>query len=467
MIEGAGTVAGMHGPDPDHKGSYRRSAGLLSVALALGGLSTYGFFALAAHALDREDYGLIVVLWTVQFVAISILFRPVEQLLSRTVAELEERGQATRRALSVATQIQAAVALVFVVAAFSFRGPIERDLFGGDGVFFWALVASILGFGASFYVRGLLAGRGRFEAFAWLVIVDAVSRAAFALVVAVGLASGPTLIALGIAIAPALSVAIVPFFKTKPTLGKEPAARSGDPLAQEAGAFSLAQGGGFAAAILVIMLSEQAFLNSGILVVRGEQGVAAAGLIFNVFMVIRAPVVLFQAVSTSLLPHLTRLRAAGRATSVEAFDDTVRTTLAAVAGFTAIVVLLMAAAGPTIMQLAFSDKFDYERVELILVAGGMGLFLGATTLSQAILARGAARGAAASWGLAAVVLLAISALPTDNVGLRVEVAFVAGAVCLAVLLTLAYRRIEPDAHGVEPGSPSEIEARLAVAEAGG
>ena len=54
------------------------------------------------------------------------------------------------------------------------------------------------------------------------------------------------------------------------------------------------------------MFSEQAFLNAGPLIIRGLQGAAAAGFIFNVLMIARAPLQLFQAVSTSILPHLTR-----------------------------------------------------------------------------------------------------------------------------------------------------------------
>ena len=73
--------------------------------------------------------------------------------------------------------------------------------------------------------------------------------------------------------------------------------------------FSFREGGGFAAAVLLIMFSEQAFLNAGPLIIRGLQGAAAAGFIFNVLMLARAPLQLFQSVSTSILPHLTKLHA--------------------------------------------------------------------------------------------------------------------------------------------------------------
>jgi len=90
------------------------------------------------------------------------------------------------------------------------------------------------------------------------------------------------------------------------------------------------------AAVLVIMFSEQAFLNAGPLVIRGLQGAAAAGFIFNVLMIARAPLQLFQAIQTSLLPHLTGLDATK---SHAAFDRAVRVTVLAIAGFTAAVAL--------------------------------------------------------------------------------------------------------------------------------
>ena len=88
--------------------------------------------------------------------------------------------------------------------------------------------------------------------------------------------------------------------------------------------FTLHDGGGFAAAVLVIMFSEQAFLNAGPLITRGLQGAAAAGFIFNVLMIARAPLQLFQAVSTSILPHLTSLHASADPDSEREFHRSVR-----------------------------------------------------------------------------------------------------------------------------------------------
>ena len=97
----------------------------------------------------------------------------------------------------------------------------------------------------------------------------------------------------------------------------------------------MAHGTGFAAAVLVIMFSEQAFLNAGPLIVRGLQGAAAAGFIFNVLMIARAPLQLFQAVSTSILPHLTGLHTSEEPGSEEEFHRSVRMVLLGIAAFTA------------------------------------------------------------------------------------------------------------------------------------
>ena len=97
---------------------------------------------------------------------------------------------------------------------------------------------------------------------------------------------------------------------------------------------TLAHGLGFAGAVLVIMVSEQAILNSGVLIVKVETGDdALAALIFAVLMIARAPLQLFQAVSTTLLPHLTRLLVREGEGHGGEFGRSVRLTVAACLAF--------------------------------------------------------------------------------------------------------------------------------------
>src|SRR5690606_41834140 len=46
---------------------FGRSAALLSAGVGLAGLLTYGFFSLASHSLSPDEYGEVVLLWSVTF----------------------------------------------------------------------------------------------------------------------------------------------------------------------------------------------------------------------------------------------------------------------------------------------------------------------------------------------------------------------------------------------------------------
>src|SRR5207244_9022255 len=125
-------------------------------------------------------------------------------------------------------------------------------------------------------------------------------------------------------------------------------------------------GSGFAVAVLLVMLSEQTFLNAGPLLVKateGAAGAAVAGFVFNVLLIARAPLQLFQVIQTSILPHLTRLRASGEA---DPFHRSIAITLAAIAAFASAVALVMLVAGPHIMDLVFRGKGSYDRRGLVL-----------------------------------------------------------------------------------------------------
>ena len=438
--------------------TYGRSAGLLAAGVGSAGILTYAYFSLASHNLDAESYGEIVVLWSAVFVSISVLYRPVEQLLSRTIAERRAQGTEIGSALRVAATIQLAVAVGCAIAIIALRTPIEDDLLSGSSELYWVMFAAVIAFGASFFARGYLAGRRRFGLLAGLLVCESASRAAFALAVALGIANGQSAIALGIAAAPLFSLVVVPLaFSRRAT--DDPVA---DAPGGSVGRVSLASGGGFAAAVFVVMLSEQTLLNAGPLLVRGFSGAAAAGYIFNVLMLARAPLLVFQGVATSLLPHLTRLRSQG-ATGADAFRLSLVLTLRAIAVFTALVAVIVALAGPELMQVAFSDRFDYDRAGLLIVTLGMGLYLAATTLNQAALARGRARAAAACWASCAAGFLIWGLTDVLEEARRIEVGFAAAALALAIALAVVNRGGDaPDA--LRPGSVEETEARLAIAD---
>src|SRR5205823_6624418 len=223
---------------------FGRAAGMLSAGIGSAGLLTYVYFALASHNLDRTSYGEVVVLWSAVFVTISVLFRPVEQLLSRTIAERQTREQPIGQPLRVAATIQLSLAGAFAVGALALRGPLQDDLLSGNEALYWILVTAVIAFAASFLARGFLAGSRRFALYGALLLAESTTRMSFALVVAVGIASGQTVVALGIVAAPVLSLTVVPLAFAGRAVRERRAAAP--PKAAAQSEFTLAHGSGFA-----------------------------------------------------------------------------------------------------------------------------------------------------------------------------------------------------------------------------
>jgi len=394
---------------------YGRGAAVLSVGFGVTGLVTYAYFSLASHSLSDSAYGGITLLWSAVFIVVSILYRPVEQLLSRTIADRDARGQAGNEHLRVAATIQLALGFAFAVVALALYRPLEHGLVGGSSTLYWVMIA------------------------------------------AVGLVEGQSVVALGIAAAPLFSLSVVPWALRRrlratavppateraiaAAAGEEPPPTDSTPEQAE---FTLSHGVGFAGAVLLIMIAEQTFLNAGPLLVKATEshrGTALAGFAFNVLLIARAPLQLFQAIQTSILPHLTKLRASGQA---DPFRRSVNITLAAIAAFAGAVAVAMAALGPQIMRVAFGAGGHYARGGLVLVAVGMGLYLAAATLNQAALARGRTRQAALCWVGAAIAFVVALLVPGFHERvLQVEVAYIGGALLLCGLLYVLYRRPEP------------------------
>jgi O-antigen/teichoic acid export membrane protein len=450
---------------------YGRTASFLAIGVGLTGVITYVYFFIASHVLSKPDYGQITVLWSAVFITISTLYRPIEQLLSRHIAEHTVKDEPIGGTLRNASLIQLGLSLFFAVLALALRGPIQDGVLEGNETLYWVFFSAVLFYAASYFARGFLAGSQRFGLFTALILSESCFRTLFAVLVAVSLLSGQSAVAVGIVAAPALSLMVVPFAfarRARRHAGASTAEANGrpDPGEQRGDetAVSMAHGTGFAAAVLVIMFSEQAFLNAGPLVIRGLQGAAAAGFIFNVLMIARAPLQLFQAVSTSILPHLTRLHTSGSEEGEREFHKTVRMVLLGLTAFTALALLFMAVAGPTAMQLAFSNKFSYDREGLLLVTIGMGLYLSSVTVNQACIAQGQVRRAALRWIACAALFIGWNFVPlVADQFRRVEFGFVLAAAVLFSLLYYVYRRPHERAEDIpEPGSPEELELRLAA-----
>jgi O-antigen/teichoic acid export membrane protein len=369
-------------------------------------------------------------------VIVSEIYRPIEQLLSRTIAERRARGLHHGHPLGIPLAIQATFALLFLVVALALRGPVTDQVFDGSSALYWILVGGVLAYAASYFARGWLAGHQRFGLYGGLVLLESCSRFLFALAAVVGLTHGQAAVALGMAAAPCVSLFVVPlaWSRQDPRLDYEA-------VEEVEGGLTLRHGAGFAVSVLAVMLAEQTLVNGAVLTVDAVATDAAlAGIVFSVLLIARAPLQLFQAIQGTLLPHLATLQAtAGRAE----FARAIRLTLKAIAAFAVTVAIGLFVLGPWALGILFDVQYDYGRAGLAILALGVGCHLAAGTLNQAALARGQTAHAAAAWLFAAALFLAWMFAPIiDDELLRAEVGYFGAAALLCASLALLYRRAD-------------------------
>ncbi len=440
-------------PDAPPQPSYASGARILSIGIASTGIFTFLYLATASHELDQASYSRISLCWSIMFVILSVIYRPVEQLLSRMIADRRARGL-HGHPLRIPATIQFGFALVFLAVALIMRHEIEQGMFDGSSALYWILVVGVLAYSASYFARGWLAGHQRFALYGGLVFLESTSRFLFALAVAVGIGSGQGIVGLGMAVAPFASLCVIPFafsrlrIRAPADVPAADAAREGPAHAQVEEAatdLSMRHGAGFAISVVGIMLAEQTLMNAGVLIVAAKAGgkagltVGITGFVFNVLLIVRAPLQLFQAIQTSILPHLAGLEARE---SPEEFHRAIRTTILVIAAFAGAVAIGLLAIGPFVMTAFLGNKgFPYGRVGLAVVGLGMGLHLVAGTLNQAALARGRSALAAVAWLSAAALFVAfmLSGAISNQVT-RVEVSYFTAALVLCGLLTAIYRR---------------------------
>ncbi len=433
--------------------SYGRGARILSIGIASTGLLTFAYFSIASHVLGESAAKRIDVLWSVMFVIISVIYRPIEQLLSRTIAHRRARGLAAH-SLRVPIAIQAGFAVLFLAVALVLKGTIVAHVFDHTSGLYTVLVVGTLAYAASYFARGWLAGHEWFALYGGLVLMESTARVCFALAVAIGLADGQLAVALGIAAAPVLSLVVVPMaFARRGSASASASERAledvdaalagpgaeGVQEAVEADELSLQRGSNFALVVSGIMVAEQVLLNAAVLTVDATSSSRVlAGVVFNILLIARAPLQLFQAIQTSLLPHLTGLEATQ---GHDAFARAVRVTVLAIAAFALAVAVGLLAVGPFAMRHLFGQDFAYGRVGLALIGLGMGFHLISGALNQAALARDRARAAAACWLVAAAAFLGWMLAPAvSGEVLRAEIGYAGATAVLAGMLTGLYRR---------------------------
>lgn len=402
----------------------------MSVGTLASGVLAYAFNLLAARSLGPEAYGAIGALWAGMFLLAVLLFRPLEQTISRAVADQLARGADARQTVRSAAKLTAIVTLLALGACAAAWAPLTDGIFGGRPALTIALMVGLAGYAVSYFARGVAGGVRWFGGYGLVLLADGAIRMLVAMPL-IFIAS-PTVAAIAIAAA-AIGGAFAPLASRRRCALRR---LEGEP----AEAYAIGSAVRFALPAAVIAGCEQVLVSGGpllVLIIGGPDAAAAAGVLFAATLLVRAPVFLFQGVQASLLPNLATFEANGdharlhRATALTAIG------IAALAGLLALGAL---AGGPATMTLLFGDGFVATRLDLVLLSLGIGGFLAACTFNQALLARGHANRAALRWCLAAITFVAIVLLSTGSEFHRVSIAFVAASVLIAILLMAAVWR---------------------------
>ncbi len=400
--------------NPLPTGTFAVGAGLL-----VAGLSAYGFLAVADRPLTKTEYSPLSATWSLVFLIGPGLFLPLEQEISRALAERRTRGlggaPVVRRAGTLGVGLALAVLVLLIATA---RWSVD-ELFDHQLLLLVGLTLGVAGALAGHVTRGCMSGTGHFKGYGTYIGADGLIRLLGCVLCAViGVTTaGWYGIALGIAGLLAVPVALR---VERPSLRPGPEAALGE----------ISRALGY---LLIASLLAFGLMNIGPVIVKllaSDTQADAAGRFVNGVVVARIPLFLFQAVQAALLPKLSALATAGR---LGDFRVSLKRLMVVVLALAVAGTIVGALLGPTVVEIMFRNA-DLDRRTLALLAAGSGLYMLALACAQALIALGGHRDQAIGWAMGIVALAATTWLASDDLFFRVELGLLVGS--LAAFMTM-------------------------------
>lgn len=401
---------------------------MVGLGLLVAGVSAYGFVALSTNTLGEDQYGPLGALWGLVFLVGPGLFIPLEQEVSRALAERRARGAGGAPVVVRAATVGVVLGLLTLVVLLAGSGWIVENVFEDELLLLVGLVLGVVGALAGHLTRGCLSGTGRFKGYGTFLGAEGLIRfSGCALLVLIGVKSvGWYGVALGIAPLIAVPVALR---VQQPRLDPGPEAAWGE----------VTSALGF---LLLASLSAYTIMNIGPAVVQvlaTEDEKEIAGIFLSAVIVARVPLFLFQAIQAALLPKLAGLAGNGRFAD---FKVGLRKLLVVVAGLAAVGTIGGYAIGPLVVKIMTSSDVELSHRTLGLLAAGSGLYMLALALAQAVIALGGHRDQALGWAAGLAVLPLVVWVSSSDLLLRVELGLLAASLTsFGVMSALLLRRL--------------------------
>ena len=410
------------------------------------GVSGYLFLAVIGHgrfgpattAALSATYLLAAVLGPGVFVAL-------EQEGSRVISDLLARKAAPRSASRrLVTVCMVLAALTLLVLLFAAPVLIARVLDGDIGLLL-ALVCSVVGSAAVYFVRGVTGGQRRFGRYAATVVVDGSVRIVGLLGLAMTGNINPTAYALALCAGPAIAW-IVTAIGSGPPIGGRPVAPP-----------SYALLGRDVSWLLVSSVLSLAMANLAPVVVTGmltQEPSIAAGLATAVVLT-RIPLLLMGPIQALILPRMAAAAAAGEHQQLR---RDVGHGLLFIAGSGGAAIAVVAVVGQRIISLMFGAQADtVGTFDLVLLTISAVLFMAVQLLQPALVSLRRHGALMLAWIVGAVVFVGCFLVPINPVSQGILAQLAGPAVTLAlqlVILKFAAVQAVPRLH---PGATVELD----------
>jgi O-antigen/teichoic acid export membrane protein len=401
---------------------------VVGVGLLVAGLSAYAFLALTGRVLSENERAPLGALWSMVFLLGPGLFLPLEQEVSRALAERRARNlggaPVVRRAATIGVGLVLGVLVILIATA---RWSVD-ELFDHQLLLLVGLALGLVGALAGHLTRGCLSGTAHFKGYGTFMGADGVIR--FLACVPFALIGVQTAGWYGVAIGIAGLLAVPVALRVE-----RPELKPGPESAWSEVSSALGW-------LLVASLFAFTLMNIGPVVVKllaTDAQNEVAGYFLSAVVVARVPLYLFQAIQASLLPKLTALAAAGR---VGDFRAGLRRLLIMVAGLAVAGSAVGYVMGPLAVKIMAGADVVVSNRTMGLLALGSGFYMLVLALAQAVIALGGHREQTIGWAAGVVAFGPTVVFISDDLFLRVELGLLAGsAVAFVVMAALVVFRL--------------------------
>lgn len=374
--------------------------GYMVVGTLIAAVAAYLFQLIAGRVLGPTEFAPITVLWTIQFLVLTIVFVPMEQLTIRRLSVAEPDAAPWRLFIGVI--------LAAMIVSTTFAAATLDRLLEGEPVYLAIVAALIAGYGGFALARGLLAGHRRFKEYGLSTLAESALRLALAVLL---LAAGVG--AVGLAwtlVAGSLVVWIWLPLRHEPRRTGQVSPLSGTGLAT------------FVAA----NAASQTIVAAGPLVVGALHATSAeVSVFFETFLLFRAPLTVAYSLIARILPPFTRFVQSGNRHIIRVWAFRLGA-LGAIAGGLGYAVGRVI--GPDVVSFLLGSEFRPTDTLAAYAAAGVAIATVALFSQQILIAMRSTGKLAVSWmvGLAAAAITV--GLAGGRPSVRVGAGFLVGEV---------------------------------------